>query len=340
MISPRGQPSDLSADLPRLPPRTTPLWRQLIAPVAGLIVLALAVFALHRISDEVTLAQIVAAMRATPASTLTGAALFVALSYVILTGYDWLALDHLGYRLRFATVANASFTSFTMSHTLGMTVLTGGTVRYRIYTRVGVKPLDVVLIIALCGWTFWLGIIMAAGIGLTIDPTIAAAVDVLPRGVNRFAGLLLLVGAVAYSLFATFYRREIRLFGLALTLPNWRSTLAQIVVGFLDLAAAAAALYLLLPGDDLPPFVGFVVIYAVAMIAGALSHAPGGLGVFETVVVVMLPHLPKDELLAALFLFRVMYTLVPFVVGLVVLAATEIDALRSRRALQRGRGSP
>ncbi len=327
MHSSSGRPAELPAK------RATPLWRQLIAPVAGLIVLALAVFALRRISHEVTLAQVVAAMHATPTPVLIGAALFVVLSYIILTGYDWLALDHLGYRLPLATVANASFTSFTMSHALGMTVLTGGTVRYRIYTRVGVAPLDVVLIIALCGWTFWLGIIMAAGIGLTIDPGIAAAVDVLPRSVNRFAGVLLLAGALAYTLLASFYRRELRLFGLRLTLPNWRSTAAQIAVGFADLAAAAAALYLLLPNEGMPPFIGFVVIYAVAMIAGALSHAPGGLGVFETVVVVMLPHMPKDELLAALFLFRVMYTLVPFLVGLVLLGLTEFAALRRRRHL-------
>ena len=336
-------PVDPAAPAPTTPSKTTtpgrpdkaasPMWRQFIAPVAGVIVLALALFALHRMSQQVTIDQVAAAVHATPTLTLVCAALFTALSYVILTGYDWLALNHLGYRLPFSTIANASFTSFTMSHTLGMTVLTGGTVRYRIYTRVGVEPLDVVLIVALCGWTFWLGIIMAAGIGLTIDPGIAASVDVLPAGVNRFAGVLLLAGALAYSLFAAFYRRELRLFGLHMTLPNWRSTCAQLVIGGFDLAAAAAALYMLLPDAGMPPFVGFIVIYAVAMIVGALSHAPGGLGVFETVVVVMLPHLPKDEVLAALFLFRVMYTLVPFILGLIALAVTELMALKHRRAL-------
>ena len=320
--------------------RARPLWRQLIGPVAGLLVLTLAIFALRRISHQVTLDQVLAAVHATPTATLIGAGLFTALSYVILIGYDWLALDHLGYRLPFRTIANASFTSFTMSHTLGMTVLTGGTVRYRIYTRAGVRPLDVVLIVALCGWTFWLGIIMAAGIGLTIDPAIAAAVDVLPPAVNRFAGFLLLGGALAYSLFAAFYRRELRLFGLHMTLPDWRSTVAQLVVGALDLAAAAAALYLLLPGEGMPSFFGFAVIYAVAMIAGALSHSPGGLGVFEAVVIVMLPHMPKDEVLAALFLFRVFYTLIPFILGLVLLALIEFEAFRHRREQTRGSAAP
>jgi uncharacterized membrane protein YbhN (UPF0104 family) len=307
-------------------------WRRAVAPAAGLMMTALAVFALGRLSHEITLDAVLAAVESTGPATLGLAAVLTIISYLILTGYDWLALDHLGYRLPLATVATAAFTSFTISHTLGMTALTGGSVRYRLYTRVGVAPLDVILIVALCGWTFWLGLVLAAGIGLTIDPAIAATVDVLPEAVNRWAGILLLASATGYAVFAACYRHEIKLFGLRMQLPGWRSTAAQLVVGGLDLVAAAGALYVLLPDIGLPPFSGVVVIYAVAMIAGALSHAPGGLGVFETVVLVMLPHMPKENVLAALFMFRVMYTLIPFFVGLALLARTELVALSRRRA--------
>ena len=307
-------------------------WRRAVPPAVGLLIAALAVYALGRLSHEITLAAVLAAVEATPPATLGLAAVLTVVSYLILTGYDCLALDHLGYRLPLATVATAAFTSFTMSHTLGMTALTGGSVRYRLYTRVGVKPLDVVLIVALCGWTFWLGLVFAAGVGLTIDPGIAATVDVLPKALNRWAGVLLLASASGYAIFAACYRRELRLFGLRMRLPGWRSTAAQLIVGGLDLAAAAGALYVLLPNAGLPPFSGLVVIYAVAMIAGALSHAPGGLGVFETVVLVMLPAMPKEDVLAALFMFRVMYTLIPFVVGLALLGRTELVALSRRRA--------
>ncbi|UAJ09232.1 lysylphosphatidylglycerol synthase domain-containing protein [Glacieibacterium megasporae] len=312
------------------------LWRHAIAPAAGLLIAALAVFALGRLSREITLDAVLAAMAATGPATLGLAAVLTIISYLILTGYDWLALDHLGYRLPLSTVATAAFTSFTISHTLGMTALTGGSVRYRLYSRVGVAPLDVILIVALCGWTFWLGLVLAAGIGLTLDPAIAATVDVLPKGLNRWAGILLLASATGYVVFAACYRRELKLFGLRMRLPGWRSTAAQLVVGGLDLVAAAGALYVLLPNVGLPPFSGVVVIYALAMIAGALSHAPGGLGVFETVVVVMLPHMPKEDVLAALFMFRVMYTLIPFFVGLALLARTELVALSRRRAAAAG----
>jgi uncharacterized membrane protein YbhN (UPF0104 family) len=307
-------------------------WRHAIAPAVGLIIAALGVFTLGRLSHEVTLAAVLAAVAAASPATLALAAGLVIVSYLILTGYDWLALDHLGYRLPLATVAMAAFTSFTISHTLGMTALTGGSVRYRLYSRVGVKPLDVVLIVALCGWTFWLGLVFAAGVGLTIDPVIAATIHFLPASIDRWAGPVLLAASTGYIILAACYRRELTLFGLTVRLPGWRSTVAQLVVGALDLVAAAGALYVLLPNAGLPPFSGVVVIYAVAMIAGAMSHAPGGIGVFETVVVVMLPAMPKQDVLAALFMFRVMYTLIPFVVGLALLARSELVALSRRRA--------
>ena len=307
-------------------------WHHVVITAIGLLIALLAVTALRHMAHAVTLAHVVAALAAIPPSTLALAALLTAVSYLVLTGYDALALAHLGYRLPFGTIATASFTSFTMSHTLGLTALTGGSVRFRQYTRAGVCPKDVVLIVALCGWTFWLGIVLAAGVGLALDPGVAVAARVLPPALDRGAGFLLLGGAAGYLLFASLYRRELRLFGLRMMLPGVRLTLAQLVVGGLDLVAAAAALYVLLPAPGLPSFTVVVVIYAVAMIAGALSHAPGGLGVFETVVVLMLPHVAAGAVLAALLLFRLLYTLLPFVVGAALLVWTELDALRRRRA--------
>ncbi len=311
-------------------------WRHALVTAAGLVIALLAVTALRRMAHEVTLAHLIAALGAIALPRLAAAAALTALSYVILTGYDWLALDHLGYRLPFRTVATASFTSFTMSHTLGLTALTGGSVRLRLYTRAGVRPRDVVLIVALCGWTFWLGIVLAAGAGLIAEPGIPLLGGTMLHGFNQATGFVLLAGAGAYLLLASLCRREIALFGLRMTLPGVRLTLAQLVVGGLDLAAAAAALYVLLPPAGLPSFVVVMVIYAVAMIAGALSHAPGGMGVFETIVVLMLsgvaPHMAQDGVLAALLLFRLLYTLLPFIAGLAVLARTELVAFRCRDA--------
>ena len=124
-------PSQGSSVLPRMS------WGQWLGVAAGFIVLALATFALMRISREVHLSDVTAAVHATPTRALLLSTLFTVVSYIVLTGYDVPAVRHLGYALRYRLIALASFTSYTMSHTLGVTVLTGGSVRYRMYTRVG-----------------------------------------------------------------------------------------------------------------------------------------------------------------------------------------------------------
>ncbi len=282
------------------------------------------------IAGQVTLAEVLADIRSTPAHLLVAAALSTAASYVVLIGYDWLATRHLGYRLPLPTLAAASFASFTISHTLGVTVLTGGTVRYRIYTRAGVRAADVAMIILLCGWTFWLGIVAVAGVGLIIAPDLATPFKDLAPNAERWAGALLLLGTLSYLLLATLWRREFRLFRYRFHIPDGRETLLQIIIGAVDLAFAGGTLFLLLPDVGTPGLLTFLTIYAVAMVSGALSHSPGGLGVFEGIMLLLMPAAPKAGVLAALVMFRLIYTYVPFLLGLCVLGWTEWTAWKAR----------
>lgn len=319
---------------------------QWVGVALGLLVLGLAAWGLNKIADQVTLADVIAEVKATPAHLVLAAAVSAAISYVVLVGYDWLATRHLGYRIGWPTLAAASFASFTMSHTLGVTVLTGGTVRYRIYTRAGVKPLDIAMIILLCGWTFWLGIVFVAGVGLLVSPDLSAPFrEFAPQGLERWTGTVLLGGTFAYLLLAWLWRREFRVFRYAFTIPDGRETLLQIVIGAIDLAFAGGALYLLLlPVAGTPDLLTFLTIYAVAMVVGALSHAPGGLGVFEIVVVSLMPAADKAGVLAAVALFRLIYTFIPFFLGLMVIFWLEWkavrDARRARRLARPGPASP
>ncbi|WP_372915216.1 hypothetical protein [Sandarakinorhabdus sp.] len=311
-------------------------WKSWAGAALGLVVLALAAWGLKKISGQVTLAAVMAEIQATPTHLIVFAALSTFLSYVVLVGYDWFATRHLGYtKIGWPTLAAASFSSFTMSHTLGVTILTGGTVRYRIYTRVGVKPADIAMIILLCGWTFWLGIIFVAGIGLIVSPTLAEPIrEWVPPALEEWTGALLLAGVVGYTVFAAGWRREFRLWRYRFTIPDGRQTLQQIAIGTLDLALAGGALYILLqPVAGIPDLLTFLVIYAVAMVTGALAHAPGGLGVFELVIVGLMPDADKAGVLAAVALFRILYTIIPFVLGAALIAVLEARAFRAARAI-------
>ncbi|GGI74505.1 membrane protein [Polymorphobacter multimanifer] len=316
--------------------------KQWFGVALGLLVLALGAWGLSKIAGQVTIADVMAEVRATPVHLIVAAAVSAAISYVVLVGYDWLATRHLGYTIGWPTLAAASFASFTMSHTLGVTVLTGGTVRYRIYTRAGVKAADIAMIILLCGWTFWLGIVFVAGVGLLAAPDLSAPFrEFAPAGFEHLAGLALLAGTFAYLLLATVWRREFRILRYAFTIPDGRETLLQIVIGAIDLAFAGGALFLLLlavPGT--PDLLTFLTIYAVAMVIGALSHAPGGLGVFEIVVVSLMPDADKAGVLLAVAPSREIYTFIPFLLGLVVIAVMEANAVRKLRRERRAASPP
>lgn len=311
-------------------------WKSWVGAGLGLVVLGLAAWGLNKIAGQVTLDDVIAEVRATPPHLIALAAFSTFLSYVVLIGYDWFATRHLGYKISWPTLSAASFSSFTISHTLGVTVLTGGTVRYRIYTRAGVRAADIAMIILLCGWTFWLGIIFVAGVGLIVSPGLAEPIrEWVPQGLEEWTGALLLGAVIAYTLLAAAWRRDFKLWRYRFNLPDGKETLLQIAIGTLDLALAGGALYLLLSAvAGVPDLLTFLVIYSVAMVTGALAHAPGGLGVFELVVVGLMPDADKAGVLAAVALFRIIYTFIPFMLGSALFAFLEFRALRAARAGQ------
>jgi uncharacterized membrane protein YbhN (UPF0104 family) len=111
--------------------------------------------------------------------------------------------------------------------------------------------------------------------------------------------------------------------GHVLELPGVASTVAQLCVGAADLCAAAAALYVLLPQGVELDFTAFLAVYVFACILGVVSHAPGGIGVFEATMLHALPGASEESVLASLLLFRILYYFVPFIVALAVLGADE-----------------
>lgn len=80
---------------------------------------------------------------------------------------------------------------------------------------------------------------------------------------------------------------------------------------------------------------GFPAVFAVALVIGVLSHVPGGIGVFEAVMIAVLtPFMLIEEIAAALVVYRLVYYLVPFLFGTALLIAGEMFfVIGSRRPL-------
>ncbi|WBU29867.1 UPF0104 family protein [Rhodopseudomonas palustris] len=291
----------------------------------SIAVIAAACYVLYHILRGIDHDRVLDAMGQTEPTSIALAALFVAAGYFTLTFYDLFAVHAIGrddvpYRVN----ALAAFTSYSIGHNVGASALTGGAVRYRIYSAWGLDAIDVAKVCFLAGLTFWLGNAAVLGLGVAYHPEAASAVDLLPPAVNRVLALLILAGLVVYVAWVSFKPRCVGRGSWTVTLPGGKLTLLQIAIGIVDLGFCALAMYVLTPDEPNVGFVVVAVIFVSATLLGFASHSPGGLGVFDAAMLVGLWQMDKEELLAGMLLFRLLYYIVPFVISVLVLAVREI----------------
>jgi uncharacterized membrane protein YbhN (UPF0104 family) len=305
-----------------------------IGLVLSLSIIAVAVVVLYHILREIDPEQLIDAIEATNWRTLLIAGLFVAAGYLTLTFYDLFALRTIGRsEVPYRVAALAGFTSYSVGHNVGASVFSGGAVRYRIYSGWGLSVIEVTKICFVAGLTFWLGNATVLGLGILQAPQAARALDQLPLWTNRLVAIIILALLAAYVAWVWVKPRVIGREGWQVTLPGGPLTLLQIAIGIVDLACCAAAMYMLVPDEPNLGFVTVAVIFVAATLLGFASHAPGGLGVFDAAMLVALWQFDKEDLLAGLLLFRLLYYIVPFVLSLAVLGTREILLSRGMRRL-------
>jgi uncharacterized membrane protein YbhN (UPF0104 family) len=291
----------------------------------SLTIIAIAAMALFHILRGIKFAEVIAAMLASHTSDIAWASVFVAGGYFTLTFYDLFALRTIGWaKIPYRVAMLASFTSYSIGHNVGASVLTGGAVRYRIYSTWGLDALAVTKLCFVAGLTFWLGNATVLGLGIFYVPDAASAIDQLPAWFNRGLALVILTVLASYIVWVWQRPRVIGRHGWKVTLPGGPLTLLQIGIGIVDLACCALAMYMLLPVEPNIGFVTLAVIFVAATLLGFASHAPGGIGVFDAAMLVALWQFDKQKLLAGLLLFRLLYYVVPFVLSLLILGGREL----------------
>jgi glycosyltransferase 2 family protein len=312
-----------------------------IGVALSLTIIAVAVVVLYHILRDIDPDALLDAMEATDWHTLIIAGLFVAAGYLTLTLYDLFALRAIGRtEVPYRVAALAGFTSYAVGHNVGASVFSGGAVRYRIYSAWGLSVVEVTKICFVAGLTFWLGNATVLGLGVLNAPQAARALDQLPLWANRLAAVVILATLAGYVAWVWVKPRVIGRDGWQVTLPGGPLTLLQIGIGILDLGCCAAAMYMLVPDEPNLGFVTVAVIFVAATLLGFASHAPGGLGVFDAAMMVALWQFDKEDLLAGLLLFRLLYYIVPFVISLGVLGIREALLSRSARRISHEPGPP
>lgn len=301
-------------------------WKRL-GIVASLVIVTIAIMHLFHTLKGVNTAVVLTALSEKSHGQIAMAALCVLCAFFTLTFYDLFALRTIGkMHVPYRIAALSSFTSYTVGHNIGATVFTGGAIRFRIYSDWGLTAIDVAKICFISGLTFWLGNTFVLGIGMIWHPQAATAIDLLPETVNQFIGVGLLAGIGIYlTWIATGHgRRELGKDGWKVVLPSAPLTGLQILIGVVDLGFCAFAMYLLAPSSPDLDFVTLSVVFILATLLGFASHAPGSLGVFDAAMLVGLPMLGKEQLLASLLVFRILYFLIPFAMSITILGFREL----------------
>ncbi len=301
-----------------------------IGPMLGLLLFLAASWILHQALSEYRYQHVVAYLRGLPSLQLAAALLATALSYLTTTGYDWLALRYIRQPLSWPKVSFAAVLSYAFSNSVGLSILTSSSLRYRLYSSWGLTSVDIARVILFTTLTFWLGILIVGGSVLAFDPLDLGTIPYLALD-SRWLGLTMLALVVLYMLLGTLRRQPVQLGPWSLPMVRLRLSLPQLAVGGLDWVLAGVVLYVLLPNSDALGF-GYVLgVFLIAQIAGLLSHVPGGLGVFESLVLLLMQQrAPATDLFGALLAYRLIYYLLPL-----ALAALGLGWYESRHQKER-----
>jgi phosphatidylglycerol lysyltransferase len=305
--------------------------RRALPALVGLVLFIVALAVLRRELQAATWREIVRQVRDTPGPRLALAVLFTAANYAVLTGYDFLAFAYIGRRMAWRRVAAASLVAYAISNSVGVAMLSGASIRYRFYTRWGVSADELSRLVLSYVVTFWLGLLLLGGLSLATSP-LPDALAFPGRALAAPIGLLLAAASVAYVAVSITRRAPFRLGRVELMPPAPPIAVAQLALSALDWTLAAAVLYALLPPSGLT-FISVLGAFLAAQLVGVISHVPGGVGVFDGAVVLLLkPYVASNQIVPALLVYRAVYDLLPLALALVGLVVDELHQRREQAA--------
>jgi phosphatidylglycerol lysyltransferase len=298
------------------------LWKW-VGPALILAVLAGVLWLLHKQLQDFTVADVRHSLREIPPWKLAACFVLTALNYLILIGYDLIAVRSIGRPLPLRRVALASFAGFAMSYNFG-TLLGGAPVRIRLYSSYGMSASEIVRMMIAIGSTFWVGVFALAGITFIIAPLPIPDGLHLPFSNLQPLGVIFLLLAVGYVCVPLVRKKPLRWRDREMSLPGTPILLAQVAVSATDLAVAAGSLYVILPSLLDLSYSQFLAVYLLAVVAVIFTHVPGGVGILEFIILSFAAADSKQAAVAALLAFRVIYYLIPGGLAFALLAGHEV----------------
>lgn len=305
-------------------------WKRVIWPMVGIAAITVSFWLLAKELHGLSWDALWAGIKAIAVHNWLMIALCTLGCYLILAAYDTLALQHLKRKVNYSFVALCSLTTYALSHSLGASAFTGAVIRYRAYSSKGLSAAEVGILVTFCSLTFSLGVMILVGAVFLLTPALDSRFsDVLSPVMVRWVAWGLLALSVFYLIGSALRLPDLKIRTFKISYPCLPVALKQTLVAPVELLFAGGILYFALPPELNPGYPVILGVFVVAFTLALLSHAPGGLGVFELAVLTALPEFPPETVLAALLVFRLCYFIIPLVIGLATAAVFEHGQYRS-----------
>ena len=307
--------------------RSAGYWaRRLAPPLLALLVCALLLAGLQRLTASLDYHAVIKHLRRLPDIALVEALLATVLSYLALVLRDMVALRSIGARVPLPTLCIGAVTGSALGNAAGFGAFTGGAVRYRIFGAAGIRAEQVARATVLTAGTFALGLVLLAGLGAAIAAPMVGVVLAIPSGEIRAGGLVALAVSVALIAWPATGERVVRFGRFRFEQPGFDFVVAQVGLVAIDVVGAGLVLWVLLPAAQVG-FGAFIALYTVAMLLGVIAHTPGGIGVFEAAMLFALGgSVPASAIVAALLAYRAIYFGLPLLLSAGLLGVFETRA--------------
>ncbi|MEW6175373.1 MAG: lysylphosphatidylglycerol synthase domain-containing protein [Pseudomonadota bacterium] len=254
-------------------------------------------------------------------------------SYVVYCFFDVLGKRYARHDLPLRQILPVTFVCYAFN--LNLSAWVGGiALRFRLYSRLGLRPSQITRVFTLSLLTNWLGYMWLAGLIFVMGWITPPANWEIGFTALRVLGAGLLLACVVYLGLCGFSkRRSWTIRGHEIHLPSLRLALIQLVLGAANWSLMALVVYFMLSRQAAYPEV--LGILMISSIAGVVTHIPAGLGVIEAVFVAMLAdEMSKGAIVAGLIGYRVIYFLVPLLFATLVYVVLEARAKKLRKGNQ------
>ena len=296
--------------------RTKRLFKKLIS-YSGIVFFILAAVMLYWQLRAYSLRDIAHAIMAIPLANLVAACLACLAGYFALALYDYLALNYVGEskKVSWWKWMRAGMLGFAISNNAGHAVVSGGAIRYRLYTRWRIRGGDILKMLTISGFTYFLGCAAIVVIGYFLVPHDILGTATSARfGINLLFAFCLAAVLAYFAVTIVFRKKSIKIGQIRFQVPSTKMALTQMILGMTDSVLAGLVLYFcLIPFVDIP-FGVFIGLFVIAQTMGVFSQVPGGIGVFETIFLVALPNtVDKADIFGALLAYRIIYYVLPLI---------------------------